>query len=596
MMRSLYSGVAGLKTHQTRMDVIGNNIANVNTTAFKSSSVNFEDVMYQNLSNASGATQTTGGVNAKQIGLGVTTGATKISITNGGSAQSTGDALDIRLADGKATNFLIVNNGSKNLFTRSGSLYLDSAGNLAMTTTGFQVMGWQTTTDNQGNITIQKDRVSALHINSPENQTSNPEATTQAHLTGVADKTDTNMTSEAGKTFTLNLYDNLGYSYTARFSMKVYDEAEGTFTVKLTNIYDDNNTDVLDQWEKLSTDNTLDKIFGDPDSKSRTEYSLGSEYSLTNGYLCYTSGGKTYYSTLPVSAMTNITSTSNVEFQQGTMAADGTITPTAGTTNVNKTISDIYGYSGSSSSSTGAITPGATTTTTLSIDSATGKLITESNDTNVLVKYNTADGTFSYVIDNDDTAGSMATEGGKSALLKLSAMRNQGGAGTDLPFLDGLRDITMDFSATKDLEHSGNATVAADGGTIANNATGRGKALGNLTGLSIAENGMIYGSYSNGNTTLLGQIAVAQFANASGLESVGNNCYDTTLNSGDFDGIGTDITSDGGKMKTGQLEMSNVDLAQEFTDMITTQRGFQANSRIITVSDTLLEELTNLKR
>lgn len=113
MMRSLYSGVAGLKTHQTRMDVIGNNIANVNTTAFKSSSVNFEDVMYQNLSNASGATATTGGVNAKQIGLGVTTGATKISITNGGSAQSTGDALDIRLADGKATNFFIVNNGSK---------------------------------------------------------------------------------------------------------------------------------------------------------------------------------------------------------------------------------------------------------------------------------------------------------------------------------------------------------------------------------------------------------------------------------------------------------------------------------------------------
>lgn len=595
MMRSLYSGVAGLKTHQTRMDVIGNNIANVNTTAFKSSSVNFEDVMYQNLSNASGATATTGGVNAKQIGLGVTTGATKISITNGGSAQSTGDALDIRLADGKATNFFIVNNGSKNLFTRSGSFYLDSAGNLAMTTTGFQVMGWQTTKDNQGNITIQKDMVSALHINSPENQTSNPEATTQAHLTGLADKTDTNMTSEAGKTFTLNLYDNLGYSYTARFSMKVYDEAEGTFTVKLTNIYDDNNTDVLDQWEKLSTDNTLDKIFGDPDSTSRTSYSLGSDYSLVNGYLCYTSGGKTYYSTQRVADITNVTATTNVEFQQGTMGTDGTVTPTAGTTNVNKTISDIYGYSGSSSSGSGAISPTGSTTTTLSIDSATGKLIAESNDTNVLVKYNTADGTFSYVIDNNDGTG-MATEGGDTALLKLSALRNQGGAGTDTPFLDGLRDITMDFSATKDLEHSGNATVAADGGTIANNAVGRGKALGNLTGLSIAENGMIYGSYSNGNTTLLGQIAVAQFSNASGLESVGNNCYDTTLNSGDFDGIGTDITSDGGKMKTGQLEMSNVDLAQEFTDMITTQRGFQANSRIITVSDTLLEELTNLKR
>ena len=93
-----------------------------------------------------------------------------------------------------------------------------------------------------------------------------------------------------------------------------------------------------------------------------------------------------------------------------------------------------------------------------------------------------------------------------------------------------------------------------------------------------------------------GQIAVAQFANASGLEEKGDNCYDTTLNSGEFDGIGMDISADGSSMNTGQLEMANVDLSSEFTDMITTQRGFQANSRIITVSDTMLEELINLKR
>nr|MCR5355684.1 flagellar hook protein [Lachnospiraceae bacterium] len=80
------------------------------------------------------------------------------------------------------------------------------------------------------------------------------------------------------------------------------------------------------------------------------------------------------------------------------------------------------------------------------------------------------------------------------------------------------------------------------------------------------------------------------------LESLGNSCFKTTLNSGDFDGIGVAVNADGGSMSTGQLEMSNVDLSQEFTDMITTQRGFQANSRIITVSDTMLEELTNLKR
>ena len=117
-----------------------------------------------------------------------------------------------------------------------------------------------------------------------------------------------------------------------------------------------------------------------------------------------------------------------------------------------------------------------------------------------------------------------------------------------------------------------------------------------MTGVSIQTNGMIYATYDNGMTKLLGQIAVARFANVSGLEKSGDNLYSATLNSGEFDGVGVDITANGDKMSTGQLEMSNVDLSQEFTEMITTQRGFQANSRIITVSDTLLEELTNLKR
>ena len=107
---------------------------------------------------------------------------------------------------------------------------------------------------------------------------------------------------------------------------------------------------------------------------------------------------------------------------------------------------------------------------------------------------------------------------------------------------------------------------------------------------------MIYATYDNGQTKLLGQIAVAKFANATGLEKMGENLYAATLNSGQFDGVGVDVTADGGKVSTGILEMSNVDLSTEFTELITTQRGFQANSRIITVSDTLLEELVNLKR
>ena len=94
----------------------------------------------------------------------------------------------------------------------------------------------------------------------------------------------------------------------------------------------------------------------------------------------------------------------------------------------------------------------------------------------------------------------------------------------------------------------------------------------------------------------IAQIAVAMFDNPMGLQNEGDNCYSTTANSGGFNGVGVDISANGDYMTSGVLEMSNVDLSQEFTDMITTQRGFQANSRIITVSDSILEELVNLKR
>ena len=155
-------------------------------------------------------------------------------------------------------------------------------------------------------------------------------------------------------------------------------------------------------------------------------------------------------------------------------------------------------------------------------------------------------------------------------------------------------NISIDFSKVTLFDNKGTSTVGATNGDLEGLGTGR--RLGDMIGVSIQQNGMIYASYDNGMTKLLGQIATASFANASGLEKKGDNLYSSTLNSGEFDGIGDDITANGGYMSTGQLEMSNVDLSSEFTEMITTQRGFQANSRIITVSDTMLEELTNLKR
>ncbi len=160
-----------------------------------------------------------------------------------------------------------------------------------------------------------------------------------------------------------------------------------------------------------------------------------------------------------------------------------------------------------------------------------------------------------------------------------------------VPGADGTSTITMDASKL---------TMFADATDIKGytgiGGKGAGKAVGKMTSVGISEAGEIVANYSNGDTKTIGQIAITTFANPAGLEKVGENLYAATLNSGLFDGIGQDITETGGKMSSGYLEMSNVDLGNEFITMITTQRGFQANSRIITVSDTMLEELINLKR
>lgn len=550
MMRSMYSAVSGLKTHQTRMDVIGNNIANVNTVAFKSSSVTFSDILYQTTSNASGANATTGtgGVNAKQIGLGTTAAATKVSITSAGASETTGNPFDIRLTDKNSTNFFIVNNGSENVFTRSGSFYVDGSGNLCMSSTGYTVMGWQV---DETTGEIRKDTVSALRIMQEKNLTSAPEATTQATIAGVLDENDADVKSDAGKVMNLNFYDNLGYQYTAKFAIKATAK-DGEYTVELTSILDSNNKNITEGFTQAQ----MKDIFGDTDTKTTiASYST----TLQNcGYTYDTQTGKLK------NTATN---------QEVTINKDGTLSD-----NSTKTIKDVFGVSDGNL-----------------------KNIQDSNKANntdyEFENVTNADGTHSFQIKKTSATSSLKfdTKDGKfksigngtekSVELKLNnAKLNKNG---------NFQNITVDFSQC--LNYSGKSTIGADAGAV-DGTTGKGRKLGAMTGIFIDTSGRIYGTYDNGNTELLGQIAVAQFSNASGLEKVGESCYRTTLNSGEFDGIGVEISADGSSMTTGELEMSNVDLSSEFTSMITTQRGFQANSRVITTSDTLLEELVNLKR
>lgn len=461
MMRAMYSGVAGLRTHQTKMDVIGNNIANVNTVGYKSQNITFQELLYQTTSQASGPDAETGraGINAKQIGLGVTTGAINTQITTAGASQTTGNPFDIRIT---GDSFFIVNDGVSNYFTKAGAFYVDSAGNLAMTTNGYNVMGWAP--DPNDPTIIKQDTVQPLRIMSNENLTVPPTPTTKATASGIIDKNNASLNSATGAIYNLGFYDNLGYSYTAKFSVQVTDKELGQYTISLTDILDSNGASICGEGEQI---------------------------------------------------------TDLVDFGNGGVAE---------------------------------------------------------------LLYNSDSGEF-ISVNGEDTC-TISFKNGENGKDTYTAANGAG--------LGHFEDVEIDFTTTNTYDNNGTSTFGMDSGDLQNREAG--KQMGNMIGVSISANGEIYGTYDNGDKKLLGQIAVASFNNASGLSKEGENLYAETMNSGRFDGIGEVVTADGGSMTTGVLEMSNVDLSLEFTEMITTQRGFQANSRIITTSDTILEELVNLKR
>ncbi len=568
MMRSLYSGVAGLKTHQTRMDVIGNNIANVNTTAYKSSSMTFSELMSQTTQKASGANATTGvgGTNAKQIGLGVKAGAINTAITTQGSAQSTGNPFDIMIT---GDNFFVVSNGSENFFTRDGSFYVDGAGNLAMTSTGYNVMGWGVD-ETTGN--IKQDTVTALRIMSSANMTYPPEATTKANISGILDQNDKDVTSANGKTVNLNFFDARGYSYTAKFTFKQSGgDKTNEYSMELNKILDSTGAEI--DISKLKFGNRSQQ-------KMETKVTLNTDAYKWDGKVLKTKDGTTEVANL-----------ADIFNQDGSLITPQDDAAAQKQQKALDAIAKAYGYEGSTDEFLNLyITSTANKDKQLTIQDLLGNMMA-GKTTDVLPADGSAitmEGRYfegTTVVFNKDT-GKLESVGGSTTNLNVNAAFSALGG--------NFSDVTIDLSECTNYDNKGTSTIGATSGDL--DGLGTGRRLGDMIGVSIQKDGMIYASYDNGMTKLLGQIATAAFANASGLEKEGDNLYSATLNSGEFDGIGVDITAGGGYMSTGQLEMSNVDLSSEFTEMITTQRGFQANSRIITVSDTLLEELTNLKR
>jgi flagellar hook protein FlgE len=447
MMRSLYSGVSGLQNHQIRMDVIGNNISNVNTTGFKKGRVVFQDMLSQTMSGAASPTDEIGGVNPKQVGLGMVI-ASIDTIHTQGSLQTTGNMTDLAL---QGNGFFVEKNGDKLFYTRAGNFGLDEDGYLVNPSNGMKVQGWMA------------DEIDG-------EQVINVSAEIEDLIIPIGGKDPAKMTSQID--FACNL---------------------------------DKRTELDDSW--LTTFSVFD--------------SYGREHKLQVAF--------------SRDAETPNRWRAEVNVDQDAEVGTNTTIPELGT-NVFYLDFDNLGV-------------------LQSVQDEAGNLLQEDGDLVMDVQFD--------VPESDEVEGGPYTQ-----IITM-----------DLGTVGSAQD-----SITQYAEDSSTKIVRQDG-----------YSMGYLESFKIDQNGVIIGVYSNGTNREIGQIALASFTNPGGLEKAGENTYVITNNSGEAI-IGPSLTAGKGKIIAGALEMSNVDLAEQFTDMIVTQRGFQANSRTITTSDQMLQELLTLKR
>lgn len=543
MMRSLFSGVAGLQNHQTRMDVIGNNIANVNTIGFKAGRANFQDMLSQTLQGASGANDNTGGTNAMQIGLGSSIGSIDTIFTDG-STQTTGKQTDLAIS---GSGFFIVRNGTNQFYTRAGNFDFDEIGNLVSTSTGYHVMGWNA--DASGNVNTGSD-LEAIVISS--NLTMPPKASTSITYGGNLNA-KANIGSQAQTS--ISVYDSLGNGH--KVTQSYIKTGDNTWLYS-TSVAD--GTITAGQYGVITykTDGTVDSIRDiTPSAVPTATVSFDLGLDNTAG-----STGTTYFSAFDSSGA----------LHQYKMTLTNTASYVAGTTD------GVWSYSITDASDTSGASLGSGTVT---CDNATG--VYSFSPASFTAEGNAI--TLGVGISNAPVNGSTTA----TATLPYTVGASQSDLAITPTPAGTANNLTISRSSMAQITQYGatTSTIAA--------ADQDGYTAGSLQKKSIDGTGTIIGTFSNGETMKLAQIAMANFSNPGGLTKAGDNMYVQSNNSGE-PYIGTADSGGLGSLTASALEMSNVDLSQEFSNMIITQRGFQANSKIITTSDEMLEILANLKR
>jgi flagellar hook protein FlgE len=649
MMASLYSGVSGLRNHQVKMNVIANNISNVNTIGFKPGRVTFQEALVQTFKGAGRPSTIRGGTNPVQLGLGMQVGRIDNLFQQGG-LELTGQITDLAI---QGSGFFILGDMNNNRFyTRAGAFGFDGSSNLVDLATGLYVMGKMADSSGQipsaatiGVITLpfgQQDPARATEtvwIGNNLDAAANDAIATmvQAGSSNVAVVSGT-AADGVGGTHTITITGNqaLQSSFTGTRSglalgntlgsLGVTDFSDWTITVDgsrvetISGLTDNSTIDdlitVINQISGLTAELTVtgEVMITRDKAGSPMDYGFISSPSAMGNIVnqVFTLGspfGTTFQSSGGAAA--TFVATDSFVPSVATGAAAGPIVSTLDLVFDDETglVIGLGGLGGGD----------------VEITAGTGGLMaTAAGSELVIDTQSTTHSTSINVFDSLGGTHTMSIEFHKSIIPNrwewtLTMLGNErvvsGGTGYVLfnsdgslntfAYNSGQEAVTIDpNSGAENMIISFDVGTAntyegltgfAPGNHTASMLRQDGYGLGILEKIDIDQAGNISGIFSNGINRILAQIMLADFSNEAGLRKAGRSMYQVTANSGPAI-EGTAGSTISGEISSAALESSSVDIANEFTSMITAQRGFQANARIITTSDALLDELVNIKR
>lgn len=556
MSSALSSGVTGLQAHQKMLDIAGNNLANVNTTAFKSSRITFSELLSETIKKASQPTSSIGGTNPQQMGSGVGVSCISPNMTQG-SIVNTGNPLDLAL---EGDGYFVVSTGSQYLYTRAGAFAVDADSNLVDPATGYIVQrigsigeadGFQT--PGNSNIKVPYDVAMPASATSLVQLAGNLSAgaTLDAVQTNVL-RSNVELTTTAGDVAAgTTLFSELsaGTYSSATITVTGYEHDGTAIGPSAINLADDGSTTVNDFLTSLNTILGAANAVATIDDGVIQITDTESGYSRSDIQLEFANSG-----------------TADVEmpayFEVATVGGNEV-------KNVNITVYDSLG--GAHVLAGSLVRTDTANTWDMILTSITGEISELTMDNRRIddISFDPEAGAFAGLSGTDTAQFAVAFAHDPTNSQTISVTMGTLGR------MDGLTQF------------SGSSTAVA--------RDQNGYPAGRLTTVSINKAGILIGAFSNGIKKNLAAIQIAIFQNPSGLEAIGNGYYSPSANSGEA--VATQALNSGaGSVHGGALEKSNADVASEFVNLIQAQNGYQANARTIKVANDILNELSNLIR